>query len=225
MSEMDVLNEIYVPAPYEVWGLFSLAPWKAALVKGEGRVPFDASVHKSMVWAIDLSVLPIDAMNAGPVERQMIQSSKEWAEVQKAIKDLGVEPSEINGKYVRASFEPTGETYVNRKGETKNKTFLKIAKVFDTEDDCTKDYLYVSEDEKPQEEEEPGNLPAGQKEYEAAYKLLQATVRSAARGKKTVEEVKTAADPRIKGSPVMAKFFDVDGVEFGALAEKELAGA
>ncbi len=28
MSEMDVLNEIYVPAPYEVWGLFSLAPGK-----------------------------------------------------------------------------------------------------------------------------------------------------------------------------------------------------
>lgn len=225
MSELDVLNEVFVPAPFEVWGMLSLAPWKAALVKGEGRVAFDPNVHKSMVWAIDLSVLPIDAMRAKPVERQMIQSSKEWGEVQKAIKGLGVEPSDINGQYVRACFEPTGETYTNREGETKNKTYLKIVKVFPSEDECTKDYLYQSEDEKPQAEEGEENLMAGGKEYTAAYKLLQAIVRNSAKGKKTLEEIQANAEPRIKASPVAAKFFSVDGVEFKALAEEQLLEA
>ncbi|MCE5207354.1 MAG: hypothetical protein LLG42_03480 [Chloroflexi bacterium] len=213
MSDIDILNETYTPVPYEVWGLLSIAPWKAALVKGEGKVPFDPTQHKNMVWAIDLSLLPIDAQQSSVVERSMIQPAKEWRLTQDAIKALGIQPADANDHYVHAAFEPTGETYVNSEGATKNKTFLKIIKVFKSEDECTQDYLYTQYDPEANRPAEATNPAAGQKEYEAALKLLGATVRTCMKSGASAEKVKDLVDVKIKASPVMSRFFNAGSQE------------
>lgn len=213
MSDIDILNEVYVPTPYEVWGLLSFAPWKAALVKGEGKVPFDPTQHKSAVWAIDLSLLPIDAQQSRVIERSMIQPAKEWRLIQDAIKALGIQPADANNRYVHAVFEPTGETYVNSDGETKNKTYLKIVKIYKSEDECTQDYLYTQYDPQANQTDESPNPVAGQKEYEAALKLLGATIRTSVKSGGSAEKVKDLVDVKIKASPVMSRFFNAGSQE------------
>ena len=71
MNDLDILDEPVVQPTFEIWGQAFVAVWKAALVKGEGKVPFDSKVHKNMVHAIDISILPLDEQNAPvPIARR-----------------------------------------------------------------------------------------------------------------------------------------------------------
>ena len=228
MTDLSILDEPVVQPAYEIWGQAFVAVWKAALVKGEGKVPFDPTAHKSMVYAIDLSIVPITEQNAKHVERSLIQNSKEWEMIQKSIKDLGAAPSEIDQKYVRIAFEPTGETYNNANGETKNKTFIKFLKVFKSETECVADYgattmgdtVTVTE---PQEIAS-GVPAAGAKEFEAAKKLLEASLRGVVKVVSTPEEAKALTLVKIKASPVMSRFFTEDSPELDDMIAAALKG-
>ena len=228
MTDLSILDEPVVQPAYEIWGQAFVAVWKAALVKGEGKVPFDPTVHKSMVYSIDLSIVPITEQNAKLVERSLIQNSKEWEMIQKSIKDLGAAPSEIDQKYVRIAFEPTGETYNNANGETKNKTFIKFLKVFKNEAECIADYgattmgdtVTVTE---PQEIAS-GVPAAGAKEFEAAKKLLEASLRGVVKVVSTPEEAKALTLVKIKASPVMSRFFTEDSPELDDMIAAALKG-
>lgn len=225
MTDLSILDEPVVQPAYEIWGQAFVAVWKAALVKGEGKVPFDPTIHKSMVYAIDLSIVPITEQNAKHVERSLIQNSKEWEMIQKSIKDLGVTPSEIDQKYVRIAFEPTGETYNNANGETKNKTFIKFLKVFKNEQECIADYGAVNMgDVAPATDDNAGVPAAGQKEFESAKKLLEASIRSALKSVSEPEEVKALVLVKVKASPVMAQFFNADSPELDDMIAAAMKG-
>ncbi|HPL81967.1 MAG TPA: hypothetical protein PLU23_05650 [Anaerolineaceae bacterium] len=225
MTDLSILDEPVVQPAYEIWGQAFVAVWKAALVKGEGKVPFDPTIHKSMVYAIDLSIVPITEQNAKHVERSLIQNSKEWEMIQKSIKDLGAAPSEIDQKYVRIAFEPTGETYTNSNGETKNKTFIKFLKVFKNEAECIADYGATNMgDVAPATDDNAGVPAAGQKEFESAKKLLEASIRSALKSVSEPEEVKALVLVKVKASPVMAQFFNADSPELDDMIAAALKG-
>ena len=226
MTDLSILDEPVVQPAYEIWGQAFVAVWKAALVKGEGKVPFDPTAHKSMVYAIDLSIVPITEQNAKHVERSLIQNSKEWEMIQKSIKDLGAAPSEIDQKYVRIAFEPTGETYNNANGETKNKTFIKFLKVFKSEAECIADYGATTMGDVPVTvtDDNAGVPAAGQKEFESAKKLLEASIRSALKSVSEPEEVKALVLVKVKASPVMAQFFNADSPELDDMIAAALKG-
>lgn len=228
MNDLNILDQEVVQQAYEVWGQAFVAVWRAALVKGEGKVPFDPTIHKSMVYAIDLSIVPITEQSAKHVERSLIQNSKEWEMIQKSIKDLGVTPSEIDQKYVRIAFEPTGETYTNSNGETKNKTFIKFLKVFKNEAECIADYGATNMGDVAtvtEAEQATGDAPAaGKQESDAARKLLEASIRSAVKIVNTPDEVKALVLVKIKASPVMARFFNESSPELDELIAAALKG-
>lgn len=226
MTDLSILDEPVVQPAYEIWGQTFVAVWKAALVKGEGKVPFDPTVHKSMVYAIDLSIVPITEQNAKHVERSLIQNSKEWEMIQKSIKDLGAAPSEIDQKYVRIAFEPTGETYNNANGETKNKTFIKFLKVFKSEAECIADYGATTMGDVPitVTDDNAGVPAAGAKEFEAAKKLLEASLRGVVKVVSTPEEAKALTLVKIKASPVMSRFFTEDSPELDDMIAAALKG-
>ena len=226
MTDLSILDEPVVQPAYEIWGQAFVAVWKAALVKGEGKVPFDPTVHKSMVYAIDLSIVPITEQNAKHVERSLIQNSKEWEMIQKSIKDLGAAPSEIDQKYVRIAFEPTGETYNNANGETKNKTFIKFLKVFKSEAECIADYGATTMGDVPVTvtDDNAGVPAAGAKEFEAAKKLLEASLRGVVKVVSTPEEAKALVLVKIKASPVMSRFFTEDSPELDDMIAAALKG-
>ena len=66
------------------------------------------------------------------VDRNMIAEFGEWPDlVLPNLKEIGVMSlQELHGKFVQAELVPTGETYVNKAGETKEKTTFKFIKVF-----------------------------------------------------------------------------------------------
>ena len=227
MTDLNILDEPVLQPTFEIWGQAFVNVWKAALVKGEGKVPFDPKVHKSMVYSIDLSVVPILEQDARLAERSLIQNSKEWELIQKSIKELGVAPSQIDQKYVKIAFEPTGETYKNSNGDTKNKTYIKFLKLFESDDECRKDYLeeHYSVPSADSASGSGGGVPAaGQKKFESAKILLEASIRSAAKVVNTPDEVKALVLVKIKASPVMALFFDENSPELDGLIADTLKG-
>jgi len=226
MTDLSILDEPVVQPAYEIWGQAFVAVWKAALVKGKGKVPFDPTVHTSMVYAIDLSIVPITEQNAKHVERSLIQNSKEWEMIQKSIKDLGAAPSEIDQKYVRIAFEPTGKTYTNTNGDTKNETFVKFLKVFKSEAECIADYgaTNMGDVAVTVTDDNAGVPAAGAKEFEAAKKLLEASLRGAVKVVSTPEEAKALVLVKIKASPVMARFFNADSPELDDMIAAALKG-
>lgn len=228
MSDLNILDEPIVQPAFELWGQAFASVWKAALVKGVGKVPFDPNNkdHKNAVYAIDISVVPILEQNAKLAERHLIQTSKEWELTQKSIKDLGVAPSEIDQKYVKISYEETGDTFTNSNGDTKNKTFLKFAKVFKDEAECIADYGATTMGDVPVTvtDDNAGVPAAGAKEFEAAKKLLEASIRGVTKVVSTIEEAKALTLVKIMASPVMSRFFTEDSPELDDMIAAALKG-
>jgi hypothetical protein len=228
MTDLNILDQPVVPPNFELWGQVSVAVWAAALVKGQGKVPYDPKVHDRMVYAIDLSVVPISLQNARIAERSILQTSKEWKLIQESIKACEIQPSEIDGKYVRVKFEPTGEVYTNSSGETKNKTYMHFVRVFNSIEECEKDFKESSFNVtiEPAVESPAPTTQQTQisNEYETALRFLGAAVRSATKGKtkNDLESIKKFVGARIQGSPLMSKYFTEDSDEVNELILQEL---
>lgn len=228
MTDLNILDQPVVTPNFELWGQVSIAVWAAALVKGQGKVPYDPKVHDRMVYAIDISVVPITLQNSRIAERSILQTSKEWKLIQESIKACGIQPSEIDGKYVRVKFEPTGEVYTNSSGETKNKTYMHFVKVFNSVEGCEKDFKESSFNvtiEPAVESPAPANQQAQiSTEYETALRFLGAAVRSATKGKTKddLESIKKFVGARIQGSPLMSKYFTEESDEVNELILQEL---
>ena len=228
MTDLNILDQPVVTPNFELWGQVSVAVWAAALVKGQGKVPYDPKVHDRMVYAIDISVVPITLQNSRIAERSILQTSKEWKLIQESIKACGIQPSEIDGKYVRVKFEPTGEVYTNSSGETKNKTYMHFVKVFNSVEECEKDFKENNFNVTIEPAVE-SPAPATQQtqistEYETALRFLGAAVRSATKGKTKddLESIKKFVGARIQGSPLMSKYFTEESDEVNELILQEL---
>jgi len=224
MNDLDILNQPYTAPTFEIWGQAFFSTRKVALVKGKGKVNFDPKIHKNMVWGIDLTIIPIEEQNARLVERSLTINEKEWGMIQASILALGIQPSDVDQKFVHIKFEQTGETYTNAAGELKNKTYIKFEQVFSTEEDCKENYITErgNQTEPSDDDGEEGSSASEQKDLPAARILLANLIRTAAKGKTTLAEVQEAAEPRMKAAPVISKYFTVDHPDFIAMAVQEL---
>lgn len=115
--------------------------WHCVLVKGQGKVPFDPAQHSedNRCTALDFVITPIarPGNQSYRIERNMIAESKEWASVVKpSLKALGVDLRGLSGKYVQVQMIPFGGSYVNKQGETKDRSTLKFIAVYPDEDAC-----------------------------------------------------------------------------------------
>lgn len=231
MTDLEILDQPVVPPTFHTWGQLFIRVWKAALVKGEGKVEYVPKVHKeNMSYAIDISILPIAEQGKSVVERSLIQSSKEWSLIQASIQATGTKASDIDQKFVKFNFEPTGKTYVNNSGETKNQTYIRIEKVFASEEECRQDFLAdnydVADSDQPTTDNDPnqGVPAAGQKEFETAKLLLEAAVRSSVKPTANADEAKALVLEKVKASPVMARFFTDDSPEIDDLIAEAVKG-
>jgi len=226
-NPMDVLDTPYTPPPFEVFGQVQMNVFFAALVKGVGKVPFEEGnpMHKSRVTAIEMNIVPLAESNSEVVTRSMIRESKEWSLVAGSFATCGMpKASDLNGRWVRVQFEPTGDTYVNGQGETKNKTYLKFMEVYANEAACKAAYLSAHANGGNGQAASQGvAAPAANPAREAALKFLAVIVENACRGQSDSNVIHNTIALNLANMPQVAQFFTVDSPETQALiAEKSL---
>jgi hypothetical protein len=118
------------------FGMVEFDMWFCGLVKGQGKVPYDASQHKQRFTAIDMVISPLSSSGATfNTERHLIAESKEWAgTILPSIKALGLTPRELHQKWVHYELVPTGKYTKN--GEEKTLTTPKFLAYYNTEEEA-----------------------------------------------------------------------------------------
>ena len=123
-----------------IFGQCSVDVWYCVLQKGQGKVPFDPGQHSidQRCTAIDIAIQPLPGSKAQfATERGLIAESREWAQIVKpSLRALNIDLRAINGHYVRAELVPTGQTYTNSQGETKQRTTIKFVAIYNSLDEC-----------------------------------------------------------------------------------------
>lgn len=136
----DAMNATYTERPKLVFGQVDVDVWPCVLVKGTGKVLFDATQHKAedRCTAIHITIAPTtNSRMEYKAEREMIAESKEWAGIMKpSLVALSTDLRSVKGKWVKASLVPTGRKYTNAAGETKQATTFKFEAVYNTEAEC-----------------------------------------------------------------------------------------
>lgn len=205
---------------FELWGMMEVNAWACALVKGQGKVPYDQAVHDRRATAIDLFIQPLPELNitnTKSCERHLIAESKEWANVVWAsIKECGImNLRELNGKYVRVAVVPSGRTYLNKNNEKKDETTFKIVAVYENEEKCKAAYLSNGGTDKsaPATTESP----AVNEEIQNALAFLKVIVPNAIKGKEKLEDKMAAVNTTLAQYPTVSKFFNVLSPEVAAL--------
>lgn len=200
----------------EFYGSVRMDMYRCALVKGVGKVPYDPQVHKGPPrTAIMLAVDPLPASGlTWSIERNMVDISPEWYRVVvPSLKDLGItQPAQIIGRWAKVIQVETGETYVDKNGETKAKTGIKFLAVYDSEDACTTAYLT-----------DGGSLNApaptvtaptnGNNQKAAMLPFLKAIVKNAARGQSDLTVIMKTVEVGISQFPQVAAVFTKDSPE------------
>lgn len=227
----DSANEAKEPQfSNEIWGQVEAHSWYCVLEKGIGKVEFDPQMHSQdqRRTAIDIIVHPLVDMGLTfDLTRNMIAESREWASfVLPSIRDLGIHPKELNGKWVKVqTVTLTGKdgqpvTYTDSNGTVKEKTTIKFLKIFSSEDECRNDYLANSG--KPAElntQYKAGNGANGNgngsdnKERQTALAFLKVYVQSACRGQKDITVIRENLATSIAQQPLISKYFTVDSPE------------
>lgn len=211
--------------PFEVWGQVAMDVFEAILVKGYGKKPFDPNTDdpNKKVIAIKLEVQPLTEMgNVFTVLREMIDQSKEWGLTLSSFKNLGVTSANLPGAWCRIVTAPTGETYVNKNGETKDKTHIKFLAFFADRGACLADYQasgFAQAQAAPAQAAPvqtqaatPGNGGGnGSKLNLSAF--LKPLAQNAARGETDIEKILEKMGVMIAGMPQLAPHFTKDSPE------------
>lgn len=210
-----------------IWGQCEAKSWFCVLEKGIGKVEFDPQVHSpdQRRTAIDIIIRPLVEMGLTfDLARNMIAESREWAAiVLPSLRDLGVSPREINGKWVKVQTIPVTDkagnpvTYTDSNGVVKEKTTIKFLEVFQNEEACRADYLANSGKTHKQDTEYAGSNGNGNgngnKERETALKFLKVYVENACRGQSDLNIIRKTLELSISQQPLIAKYFTVDSPE------------
>lgn len=208
------------------FGYCEIQVWYCALVKGQGKVPYDPAQHKARCTAIDILISPLPNSPAQfNVERHMIAESNEWVKiVLPSLKALNSDLRHVNRKWVQIDQVNTGQTYVNKAGEQKERTTVKFLAIYDVEEVCqaAADAFWAARRQAEESEIQdtgeptqpsppaPSAPPNNGAERETARKFLPALW--AASGK---DPEKFAA--KISSMPLVAKYFSVDSPEVLAI--------
>lgn len=125
---------------FRVYGQVQANVWHCALVKGQGKVPFDPAIHPidQRYTAVEIAIVPV-IPGRQPVERSMIAESKEFAQiVNPSVKALGQgwNLKLLSERFVEAQLAPSGRKYTGTSGEQVDATTIKFTRVFQSEDEC-----------------------------------------------------------------------------------------
>lgn len=200
--------------PIEYYGQVSVDVWFCVLVKGTGKVPFDPKAHKieDRRTAIDIVLTPLDPNAMWKPERHVIAESREWAGITWAsLKALGLQSlKELNGKFAKVTFVPTGRKYLGSDGELHESTAFKFLALYETREQC----------EAACKSNGAGTVaeaPAVQQsERDVAWQFVQALAK-AARGNRDV------LAKQIATYPVVSKYFTIDSPEVAQLLQAATA--
>lgn len=201
----------------EYWGQIAIDAWYCVLAKGTGKVPFDAQVHKieDRRTSIEMQLHPLPEQNISfEVARSTIAESKGWASITlPSIKQFGLSLREMNNKWVKLGFKPTGRKYTNSQGEEKENTTFEFLKVFNSEAECRTDYSGNSSgDAQPTATEATAN--GDDKKRATALAFLKVVVKQAADASgHDLDAIRDSVSKRIAQYPNVAEFFTVDSPE------------
>ena len=128
--------------PADYFGKLEVDAWFCALVKGQGKVPFDGTMHPidQRRTAVDLHVIPLaDHKLNYPLSRGVIAESAEWSKVVwPSLRDLGVaslRELKDTERWCRVTTESTGRTYQSN-GTTKEATTFRFLALYASEAEC-----------------------------------------------------------------------------------------
>lgn len=221
-QEFDPFASASEPAvkSYDLFGMVEINAWACALVKGQGKVPFDPqnSSHKRYT-AIDVFIQPLIEMDVKypkSLEEHWIAEFPEWAKITlPSIKAAGfVNVREINGKWARVARIPNGKKFEKKDrttgeptGEFADETTFKFIQFFDNEDECRAAYLAAGGQPAVNT---PAATPANNGDEATAFAFLKVIVSNATRGKASVDEAKEAVKTALAQYPTVTKFYTVD---------------
>lgn len=199
----------------EYWGQINVDMFYCVLEKGRGKVAFNPELHRAedRRTAIDMVLFPLPEQNISfEVSRNMIAESAEWAKiVLPSIKAFGITLRELNQKWVKLHFKPTGRKYTNANGEERENTTFEFLTLFPDEIACRADFgggAGRTDSATTATESAPID-----KEKATAYAFLKVIVEKAAKGKTDLEAVRVDVAKNITAYPMVAKVFTVDSPE------------
>jgi len=203
------------------YGQIDIDAWYCALIRGVGKVPFDESHHDRRATALDVSIIPLAEMNLSrAIERSLIAESDEWGRfVWASLKALGATSTrDLKGQWCKATFVPTGRTYV-KDGATRESTTFKFLAFYKDEDAC-RDAFFAETGAAPDSEgvgpipgfDDAAPAPVSDKERESAKQFVLAM------GNQYANDIgKTLA--WAMGTPMVAKHFGTTEAIAEVLAE------
>jgi hypothetical protein len=217
-----------VKSTFDYFGLVKVDTYFCVLVKGQGKIPYDPGQHTEdqRRTSIEIVVIPLAEQNIQfDVSRSMIAESREWAGiVLPSIKNLGISPKELNGRYAHLRTKETGETYVSQRGkhagETRAKTTFEFVAVYGSEAECRAAYqAYTSgAGSTPAASTPPpingnGSNPVADAAKDTALKFLKVIVDNACRGQKDMNVIRTTITANLANMPMVNSHFTVDSPE------------
>lgn len=214
---------------YDYFGQVKVDSYFCILVKGTGKVPFDAQAHAidQRRTAIDIQIFPLAEMNISfDVSRNMIAESREWAGiVLPSIKALNLSLRDLNNKWVHVVTEKTGQTYTGKDGNTKDKTTFKFLAVFPDEASCRAAYQAAANGTPAPAPATPvnGNGNGASKERETAAKFLPVIVTNACAGQTDLTVIRNSVAAAIANMPMVSKHFTVDSTEVMTLIMEKMS--
>lgn len=212
-----------------IWGQVEAQSWYCVLEKGYGKLPYDASVHNAnkRFTAVDLLVRPLTEMGLPfNLSRSLVAESHEWAGViLPSIRELGIQPRDLNGKWVKVQRIPltdrlgNPQTYTAKDGEIKESLTIKFLAFFPDENACRSDYAASQNGSAPApaDTQHIGGNDSRSKERETALKFLRVFVESACRGQSSLDVVRQTLAANLPLQPLVGKHFTVDSPETVAL--------
>lgn len=121
------------PRSKTFFGQMRIDHYKAVLIPGRGKVPYDPGVHSAdqMVHALKLS---LDSLPSAPkqytIDREMIAESREFDQyLRKSLTALGIRLQHLRGAYVQVEMPPTRK-YRNASGEEKEATTFVVKAIY-----------------------------------------------------------------------------------------------
>jgi pyruvate/2-oxoglutarate dehydrogenase complex dihydrolipoamide acyltransferase (E2) component len=222
------------PPPTEIFGKCVINVWLCALVKGQGKVPYEAgqldpNTGKELrpLTAIEVAVHKLDEQpDEQPLYRQYIAEFGEWPDlVLPNLREIGLEDlKSLNNSFVHAQLVATGQKYTNKNGEERDSTTFKFLKIFKDEAECRG----ASQTGATAPAANPAPAAAasdnGNKERETALKFLTPYVRNAVRaGGGDLEKIQASLGTAIAGQALLAKYFTIDSEEVVDLITQELS--
>ena len=217
---LDTLDNPELRSP-EYYGQLHMETWFCVLEKGIGKREFDPAKDNldARRTAVKLMLVPLPEHNSRyDVMRELIVESKEWASlVLPSIKALGITARELDGKWVKIGFQPTGRQYtkVDDTGATvtKDATTFKFLALYPNEAACRAAYQAEhgtngpahTEPQTPAPQAAPTN-GNGNAEKATALKFVKVLVEQS-----NGDEAVLAA--KIAGMPLIAKHFTAQSPE------------